>query len=530
MKIFGYTIPFTESEASTVTKTPTASMPYNGTYRTLYVQSYTGEKNLGELGPIKDYIPDYYQLNLRSWQAFTESEVAQMILRRFTTWVIGSGLKLQCEPVNQVLKSEGIVPSDERFNETTEARFKVYSGSKMADLSGMKSLNSLMFEAHRNAVIGGDVLVVLRYINNTVKVQLIDGIYVQSPSIWPVGNNIVRNGVEVDETGQHIAYHVNIKDLKFERIPARNSNGNRTAFLVYGLQYRMNEFRGMPLISAVMETMKKMERYKEATLGTAEEQAKIAYQVVHQAYSTGENPLAKQLATAFDADASGDLPVDVAGTALADKVAVTTNKQAFNNPTGAEIKPLHHTNGEMYFKDFYLVNTDIICATIGMPPEVAISKYNSNYSASRAAIKDWEHTLKVNRASFSEQFLQNIYEFWLDMEILRNRIQAPGYISALMTRNEMILGAYRSARFVGANVPHIDPVKEVAAERLKLGTAGAHIPLTTAEAATEALSGGDSDANAVQYAEELKQLEELGVNPAGQVEQTTDNSNDDNKD
>ena len=75
----------------------------------------------------------------------------------------------------------------------------------------------------------------------------------------------------------------------------------------------------------------------------------------------------------------------------------------------------------------------------------------------------------------------------------------------------MVIDAYRQARFVGSHVPHIDPVKEVTAERLKLGSSGANLPLTTAEASTEALSEGDYQANLDQYAEELKKSRELGV-------------------
>ena len=71
--------------------------------------------------------------------------------------------------------------------------------------------------------------------------------------------------------------------------------------------------------------------------------------------------------------------------------------------------------------------------------------------------------------------------------------------------------AYSNARFTGPLFPHIDPLKEVKAEREKLGTLAAHIPLTTVEAATEFLMSGDSDSNAYQFAEELKQAKELGL-------------------
>ena len=60
-------------------------------------------------------------------------------------------------------------------------------------------------------------------------------------------------------------------------------------------------------------------------------------------------------------------------------------------------------------------------------------------------------------------------------------------------------------------MPHIDPFKVVKAERAKLGSKGDDIPLTTVEAATEVVGGGDSDSNLEQFAEELAEAKRLNV-------------------
>jgi hypothetical protein len=54
-------------------------------------------------------------------------------------------------------------------------------------------------------------------------------------------------------------------------------------------------------------------------------------------------------------------------------------------------------------------------------------------------------------------------------------------------------------------------LKEVNAERRKLGPLADNIPLTTVEQATEVLNGGDSDSNIQQFSEELIQAKELNV-------------------
>jgi hypothetical protein len=489
------------------------SRSYGGQWRTIYHQSYDGEKNLGEIGPLTKYSLDYEALRLRSWKAYLDSEVAQTVFNKFSSWVIGKGLRLQSEPAITVLKSEGIELNAELFNEIIESRFKIYSNSKMADYSGINSLNKIANTAFSNSKIGGDVLVILRVVNKVLKVQLVDGSHVCSPYATDqmVKGNRIINGIEIDEKGKHIAYYIAKENLTFERVPAYIGN-RKMAYMVYGLRYRLDNHRGIPLISAVLETITKLERYKEATVGSAEELNKIAYQVVHQAYSSGDNPMAKNIVKAFDLDADGEgIPVDQAGKQLADTVAATTNKQAYNNPVGAKIETIDSGKRELYFKDFYTININMICSTLGIPPDIALSKYDSNYSASRAAIKDWEHTLNVERTKFTEEFYQPIYDVWLDLQVLLNKVNADGYLKALNDNNEMILEAYRFARFTGANVPHIDPLKEVNAERAKLGELGKNIPLTTVEKATEALNGGDSDSNIEQFAEEFKYAQNQGL-------------------
>lgn len=512
------------SKENQVEKKPQANFS-TGLFRPLFATGYTGEKNLGELGPVKNYIPTYEILRMRSWQSYFEGELSQIVYNRLRIWVIGKGLKLQCEPSKTVLESEGINIDVQEFCKITEARFNVYRKLKSCDYAGMCNLDQIASEVYKNAKIGGDVLVVLRYIDKKLSVQIIDGEHVMSetygteyfPKVLENGNRVM-NGVEVDGKNSIQAYWVrswqNSNTMyKYERIPARSAEtGLTTAFLVYGSKYRIDNKRGMPVTSTVLETMKKLERYKEATVGSAEERQKIPFTIEHGKSSTGETPLIGRMAKAHDYDApdNDQLPKDIEGKELANTIAVSTNKSVFNMPIDSKLAALESKN-ELYFKDFYGVNIDIICASVMIPPNVAMSKYETSFSSSRAALKDWEHTLHVERYDFQCQFYQPFYDFWQLTEILNNKIQAPGYLAALKNNDEIILGSYRGCRFVGAQVPHIDPLKEVNAERAKLGSSADDLPLTTVEAATEALSGGESESNMEQYAIEFQRAKDLKI-------------------
>lgn len=494
--------------------------------RHLFTVSYTGEKNTGELGELIKYNLDYASLRHRSWKSYLDSEITQTVINKYVKWVIGSGLKLQSEPVDIILKQNNINVSLPELTRNIEARFRLFCKSENSDYSQINNLNVLANTAFKNSIIGGDVLVILRLENKRLNAQLIDGAHVQTPyfddslaKATKLGNTI-KNGIEIDNKGRIIAYHVKQLDGTFKRIEARLKGLNlESAFMVYGLGYRIDDNRGIPLISAVLETLAKLDRYKEATVGSAEERAKIVYFIKHGNNSTGENPLATTLAKSFNVDSNQDNPIDINANELANNIAVSTNKQVFNMPNDSVLESLDSKN-DLYFKDFYSVNVNAICATIGIPPEVALSKYDSNFSSARAAIKDWEHTIITDRTKFSQQFYQKIFNFWLDVEVLKNNVQAPGYLNAMMSKDEEVLQSYRNARFVGANVPHIDPLKEVNAERAKLGESGKHLPLTTAEASTEALNGGEYDSNVVKYSEELKKSRELEIEP----KEITDNN------
>jgi len=494
-------------------------------YPNVFAITYNGEKNLGEIGPALQYVPDYQMLGMRGWQFYLESEVTQIIFGKYVKWLIGKGLKMNAEPEDVTLASEGIELDSEDFNEVIESRFAVWANSKDASYSGMKSLNAVSRAAWLNSKVGGDVLVLLQVDKAAnVRVHLIDGAHVQSPAYGSdyyaqvlKNGNTIRNGIEMSSAGGHVAYYVRQKDMSFKRYEATSkSTGLTMAYMVYGLEYRLDNTRGLPLVCAVFEAMKKMDRYKEATLGTAEEQAKIAWQVVHQHYSTGEDVIKKGSAVArlaYDADANvaDDLPATEQGEQLANKVAATTNKQAFNNPIGAEIKPMQHSTGQPMFKEFFGTNIDIVCAVVGIPPSVAMSVYNDSFSASRMAVKDWDMTLDVGRDDFKEQFYQPIYNLFLHLQVLQNKIQAPGYLSAFYADNRMALNAYRTCRFTGAKTPHIDPLKEVKAVREALGPLGANIPLMTVEQGVEILGGTDSDSNIEQFAKERELAEGVGL-------------------
>ena len=490
--------------------------PYaNGNAPAIITQPFNGEKNAGELGAIKNYVPDFQSLSARSWQAYTESEIAQLVIHNYLLWTIGTGLKLKSEPAKSIIQNEGIKFDASQFINLTESRFNLFINSTRSTNTRVKTFNQLSYEAQKHAIISGDVLIVLDYgreeeKNKSVSARMIDGYYVQSPlnSINPNNGNQIFSGVEINKYGEPVAYWIILDDMTFQRVDAYTKTGTRQAFLVHGLEYRVDYYRGMPLLSAVLETMKKLDRYKEATVGSAEERAKITWFVEHAQYSTGEDPIQKlKVAAGRGADAGTEQITNTLLQQTASNIKYTTGKTTLNMPIGATLKAISSQN-DLYFTDFYSTNFEILCATIGIPPEVALNKYTSSFSSSRGANKNWEHKILFERTRTSLELYQPFYNYWLEIEIYNSRITAPSYVQAKLTDNYMLIEAYQNARFVGKQMPFIDPLKEVLAARAKLGDKTT--PLATYEQVTEDLNGGDFDTNITQAALERDLALSLG--------------------
>lgn len=478
--------------------------------------SYNGEKTPNELGTPYDFDLDYESLRMRSWEGFIKSTVIQTAIKQYCLWIVGTGLKFQSEPQVEFLKTFGI-NVDDKWKNNVEAQFRLYCSDKRASYNREMNLHVLAVEVLKNSILAGDCVVITRYKKGQPTVQVVDGKFLKTPPnyIFQTTGNKVIQGVEVSSQGEHIAYHIEQEDGSFARVLCNPSGaiGTRQAWLVYGLRHKLTDVRGMSLLTAVLERDSKLDRYVEASVGAAEENAKIPFTFEHSQYSNGTNPMDNQMAQAL-----GVQKVVPNETALIDgfatRIAATTGKQVYNLPVGAKLTT-NTNHSDPNFTGFVVPNSEFIYSTIGIPPEVANGKYGGSYSGSRAANKGWEFKMKVERENtLTQSYYKPIFEFFFIINMYKGNIQAPGYREAINNGNWMVLSAYTNCRFIGQSVPHIDPVKEATAERIKLGPKYEHIPLQTGEQACE--NGNTGDFNEVQKIAK-KELDSSEIEPVEQV-------------
>jgi len=491
-----------------------------GGYVAINTHVYDGEKTPGELGNPINLIPNHNALRLRAYEAELKSDVVKIITGKFFKWVVGDGLKIQPQPNEATLKSEGIEHDWIGFRNLVEARWKTFAESTLGDYSGMNNLHHKAAEAFDTSFLGGDCLVILRADDNLIpNVQVIDGQHLGSPvydsKFWKEAKergNRIKNGIEIDAKGKHVAFYVR-KDndsliAEWERVVAIGENsGCLMAWMIYGKKHRIDHTRGITQIAPILEKIDKLDRFTEASVGAAEERAKVPWFFEHNQHSDGENPLIDTVkAVARGGDSSTKNSWELAE-ATRKEVYISQQKTVTNLPIGTTMKAIFsqaEINYDSFFKSIFVQ----LCASCDIPPEVALQEYNSNYSASRAAINGWGFIIDIYRKKHARKFYKPVYQFWLYLEVLKGNIDAPGYLKAKDENNFMVLEAYTEASFLGVNLPHIDPLKEVKAIRAMIGdrTKG-EVPLISLDQATEQLNNGDFKEILKKYLEEMESTE-----------------------
>ena len=392
-----------------------SSLSYGAVYP-IVNKKWDGEKTLGELGVIIKNIPDYNRLRLRSYDAYATKDIVRIIASKHFNWTIGSGLKLQLEPNRTYLESQGIKNFDfEAYKKQVESRFLLYTNSKHCDYLKEKNLGQLALDFFKAKYLGGDCLCVVRYGKQGINVQFIAGEHIQTP-FENKSKNRIEHGVEIDAGGRHIAYHVNTKPksndslIEYERIPAYGEKtGKRLAWLIVGEKISPDQVRGVPAISQSLETINKLDRYVESSVTKAEQASNVVYTVNHGKNSTGESPTDDLLGKKKGLLKPDNQDSQVLGDGLANKIANQTSGIAYNMPIDSELKSFS-TDIETDFGVFYNSIFNILASGQDVPPEVAMQKFSSNYSASRAAINSFTYLIGINRDLFVEQFYKPFFK------------------------------------------------------------------------------------------------------------------------
>lgn len=426
-----------------------------------------GSKYIGGFGPTEILITDYWTLRQRSSELFEKNLYARGLIRRLVTNEINTGLTLEAQPEASILGM-----SDEQsaeWSDEVESLFTVWGNQpNIVDWTRRSTWGQLQTEVRTEALISGDVLCVMRRDRRTglPRVQLISGNLVQTPFTGNTPKNEIRHGVEVDKEGRHIAYWVVQADGKSKRLPAFGPrSGRRIAWLVYGTDKRLDKVRGKPILSLIMQSLKEVDRYRDAALRKAVLNSILAMYVTKSEDKPGTTPMTTG-AIRRGADVATDLQGETTVIKAADFIPGLIVDEL---QQGEDIKSFGSDGTDEKFGDFEEAIIQAIAWANEIPPEILRLSFSSNYAASQAAINEFEIYLSRMRTDFGRDFCRPIYTEWLLAAALEQRISMPGFVEAWRNRRQFeIFGAWTQADWSGQVKPSTDLFKLARAYELQL--------------------------------------------------------------
>lgn len=431
---------------------------------------FDGGKFYGGFGDTQIHTVDYWTLRKRSAQLFTENLYARGLIRRFVTNEINTGLSPESSPDEKILgfEEDGLT----EWTEEVEMRFSLWGKSPQAcDWKRQSTFGEIQRAARREALIEGDILVVLR-LNPMTKlpcVQLVTGSSVQTP--W--GDNFklraghkITHGVEFDAEGRVFGYHVRQTSGAFEFLPAYGGKTRRRlAWLVFGTDKRLDDVRGQPLLSIVLQSLKEIDRYRDSAQRKAVINSILAMFIKKGEERMGTLPMQGGAIKKSQFEIS-----DSTTNGVPRKLNLASQIPGFviDELQYGEEPVLKGGDGtDINFQAFEEAVIRAVAWANEVPPEVLTLSFSSNYSASQAATNEFRIYLNRVWSEWGETFCSPIYADWLVSEVLLGKIRADGLLDAYRNPVEYdVLAAWMSADWYGAIKPSTDMLKQVKASEL----------------------------------------------------------------
>lgn len=474
--------------------------------------------------PTEDIDRNNGTLRQRSRMLYMSSPVATSAINTNRTKIIGTGLSVKSTVNRDLLRISTEAAKD--WQRRTEAEFRLWCRRENCDALGLNSFLSLQQLALKSWLMSGDVFVLLKRVQPTqanpysLRLHLVEADRVSTPSGFrgdlvsggvvngtvpegkPGAGNRIYDGVEVDDDGRVIAYHIcngwptefNSTNLEWMRVLARGEKTGLPNVLHIMDCERPDQYRGVPYLAPVIEPVLQLRRYTESELMAA------LVQSFFTAWIVTENGQAEM---PFNEVGPGDASAFGSGVNLeGDSRSEDENEYEMGPGQVAHLKagenivfgnPNIPTAG---FDSFVKALSRMIGSALELPYDVLVKEFNSSYSASRGALLEAWESFKMRRAWFVEDFCQPVYEAWLAESVALGRINAPGFFD-----DPLLRAAWCEARWIGPVQGQLDPKKEVQANVIMVQNG-----FKTREQVTREMGGGDWEENAEQLRREDEQL------------------------
>jgi lambda family phage portal protein len=425
----------------------------------------------------------HHLLRRQARSAYHTSLQARSIVERHTDSVVDVGLKVDATPDVAIL---GITDEQgEQWAQDVNVRFDHWARNRKATIAE----NMNFYQSQRMVGISqqrdGEYFVRFMYslrsdLLNPLQLSFLDPSQIDGIGLTNTYgfNQWINDGIERDNNGKEIAYNVIVKKPEFStksiRIPAMGARSKRR-MMIHGYQPEYaGQGRGFPRLSHALQELENITDYAASELKKAINQSTITAFVKPSKDNPSSNPFegvsqnapvgpAGLSAQAQDLAAENNLdtgpvvnyiPVQEATNAVPGSLAIC------NLNEGEEIKPFQSTSPVEGFEKFVNAVASHLSASLSIPLEVVLMRFNQNYSASRAALILFWRVAQIWRDEMASDFLNPVYEAWLSGEIAAGRVQAPGFSDPRLRE------AWLKNTWIGAPLPNIDPMRTAKADQL----------------------------------------------------------------
>lgn len=451
------------------------------------------------LSPQSDVDRNLRLLRERSRDLYATSPVATSAVNRNLVHVVGPGLRASPHIDAEAL---GMAEDDAAAAERRiRAAFNAWASGKGCDVTGQNTFWELQQIALLTWLLSGEVFALHDFggRGGSLRVRLVEGDLCCNPgqsglstNVWakePTTGNRIWNGIEIAQDGSVAAYHFvsRYRDQVGEpsewvRVPALGElSGTPNVLHVFKAE-RPTQYRGVPYLAPVIESIKQLTRYTDAEIMAA---------VINGFFSvfiTTENGVAPDLGMDDEEGLDeGELALgngNIATLAPGEGVQVVDAKRPNSN-----------------FGGFTDAMAKYIGSALNIPAELLFMQFNASYSASRGALLEAWEFFSLNRTWFAADFCQPVYEMWLADAVARGIVEAPGFFDGDLAR-----AAWSQCDWTGPAPGQLNPNVEVSAARSRI-EAG----LSTGEREALALNGTSYEENLRQLAQEKQLRQDLGL-------------------
>lgn len=389
------------------------------------------------------------------------SPMARACLDRPVDFTVGKGLRVNAKPNAHILSISR--DKAEELTRDIEENFNLYAESEDIDVLRISNFAELQWIAMSTAFTSGDCFAFTPSIefpgcSYKTKLKLIEGEQVSNPA-GRINSQWLHDGIEIDDNGTPVFYHVREgyptdylsgKSFQWGVYPIfGEKTGYRRAMQVY-TRRRPGQYRGEVLLMPVIEKIHQVTQYDRAEVTAA--LINSIFTVFRKLDQAPDDP--NELVNLQNGGSSVIPEMPALGAGIFTDLFGGKEELEFADPNRPNVN----------YQAFLDGITKQVGAAIGIPAEEILLKYDSSYSAARAAMLRAWNWYTMRRKWLGSRLLTPFYRVWFAEAVTLGIIDAPGFFTDPRKR-----AAYTQCAWIGPAKGHVDELKEAqsATERLR---------------------------------------------------------------